>query len=230
MPTIRLQTNRNTSVRQTPKSFFGLSALTVIKGLFLACLCRLRDMKPWTMLAVLFAMHFFGAFLLKGYLSFRHPERLVPFFVLALGCGFCLWASRHDLRVNGSAFMRAVPVGLYAFFIVAMSHQPFKGVSLPVSGNAFHPILYACFALFWGWFRLPSLQTRSLLRFGLGILIPGTLFALSDEWHQSWVPGRSCSLLDVILDVIGLCIGSAGILALLRWAPLWHPSRLKKPV
>ena len=29
------------------------------------------------------------------------------------------------------------------------------------------------------------------------------LFALADEWHQSFVPGRSASLIDVVLDMMG---------------------------
>lgn len=30
-----------------------------------------------------------------------------------------------------------------------------------------------------------------------------TLYALSDEWHQAFVPGRSASIRDVILDSAG---------------------------
>lgn len=33
------------------------------------------------------------------------------------------------------------------------------------------------------------------------------LYALSDEWHQSFVPGRAASLRDVLIDGLGACAG-----------------------
>ena len=33
------------------------------------------------------------------------------------------------------------------------------------------------------------------------------LFALSDEWHQSFVPGRQCTLADLALDAAGAALG-----------------------
>lgn len=39
-------------------------------------------------------------------------------------------------------------------------------------------------------------------------------YALFDEWHQSWVPGRSGSLEDVLLDLLG---GGIGVLGMQRF-------------
>lgn len=36
------------------------------------------------------------------------------------------------------------------------------------------------------------------------------LYALTDEYHQTWVPGRNASLVDVAIDTTGAIIGSAG--------------------
>ena len=33
------------------------------------------------------------------------------------------------------------------------------------------------------------------------------LFAISDEFHQSFVPGRSASFMDIALDLIGIILG-----------------------
>lgn len=38
-------------------------------------------------------------------------------------------------------------------------------------------------------------------------LFIGTLYAISDELHQYFVPGRSCELRDVLIDTLGLIIG-----------------------
>jgi VanZ family protein len=42
--------------------------------------------------------------------------------------------------------------------------------------------------------------------------------ALSDEWHQSFVPGRLPSVSDLLLDLAGI----TGALILLRWRPTWR--------
>jgi VanZ family protein len=36
-----------------------------------------------------------------------------------------------------------------------------------------------------------------------------TLYGVSDEWHQAFVPGRDASLADVLADTIGGLLGSA---------------------
>jgi len=51
------------------------------------------------------------------------------------------------------------------------------------------------------------------------IVIFSTLYGMSDEWHQSFVPGRDASAWDVLADTLGALIVS---LALFRW-PFLHP-------
>ncbi len=43
------------------------------------------------------------------------------------------------------------------------------------------------------------------------------LYALSDEWHQTFVDGRTASMEDVLLDSIGFCT-AAVICAAIYWA------------
>lgn len=47
--------------------------------------------------------------------------------------------------------------------------------------------------------------------------ILAVLYALSDEWHQSFVPGRSSSLLDSGVDSIGALIGLTAVYWLRRF-------------
>lgn len=39
-------------------------------------------------------------------------------------------------------------------------------------------------------------------------MIIGILYACTDEFHQKFVPGRTCSIKDVIIDSLGIITGS----------------------
>ena len=44
----------------------------------------------------------------------------------------------------------------------------------------------------------------------------GTLYAVSDEVHQYFVPGRSCELRDMLIDACGVAVGAAALWRLSR--------------
>ncbi len=46
----------------------------------------------------------------------------------------------------------------------------------------------------------------------------GTLYAVSDEIHQHFVPGRSCELRDMVIDACGVAVGTLAVMALSRKA------------
>lgn len=63
--------------------------------------------------------------------------------------------------------------------------------------------LAACLLLALSWGRRPRLRDAAIA-FGITVL-----FAISDEWHQSFVPDRTGRLDDVVTDTIGALIGLA---------------------
>jgi len=229
MPLVRTQTTKNPSASQTMKGCSMRSAAAHRGRLLAEGLRRLRDAHPWTHLAVLFGLQILGAFFLKGFLSSRHPGHLVALSALAAGLAACLWARRRYAGISSPSWIRLLPVLCYAFFITVMSHQPLRGVRLPVSGDVFHPMVYASLAVFLGWFRISALRGQQFIPFALWVLVPGTLFAITDEWHQSWVPGRSSSASDVFLDLLGLSLGIGIVRCLHRWAPQWHSDKPDAP-
>ena len=54
----------------------------------------------------------------------------------------------------------------------------------------------------------------------LTILI-GTLYGISDEWHQSFVPGRDASLWDALIDALAVVTAAATYSRIMRRIPLF---------
>lgn len=50
-----------------------------------------------------------------------------------------------------------------------------------------------------------------LIKFDINIII-SFLYACTDEWHQSFIPGRSAQFSDVCLDTLGALLGIMVIL------------------
>ena len=52
---------------------------------------------------------------------------------------------------------------------------------------------------------------RPWMRTALPPLVIAALYACSDEWHQSFVPGRTSTVFDVLIDSLGACVALAVI-------------------
>ena len=75
----------------------------------------------------------------------------------------------------------------------------------PSVQNAMHVPAYAALAWAWRW-ALGAWLRRSSAR-AAGACAIASIYGVSDEWHQSFVPGRYASLTDVMLDVAGAVLG-----------------------
>ncbi len=95
--------------------------------------------------------------------------------------------------------------------IFYLSHQP----SLPTPAlfegqdKLFHALVYALLAsLYLG--VLPTARLALQPRRWITIMaLLATLYGLSDEFHQSFIPGRSAEVLDLLADAAGALLGSA---------------------
>lgn len=97
--------------------------------------------------------------------------------------------------------------------IILLSSVPHR--SLPGDGsvtdqvitNLTHIPAYALFAVLW----LKAFEhievANNPRKVIIGILSGLVLFAFADEFHQSFVPGRSASLMDIGLDLAGILLG-----------------------
>jgi VanZ family protein len=80
-------------------------------------------------------------------------------------------------------------------------------------------------------FSVYGLLATLLVRLGRGsravwlALLAASLYGASDEWHQSFVPGRTCDVFDWLADTTGAALA----IALYRLWP-WYRTRLEAPV
>lgn len=63
---------------------------------------------------------------------------------------------------------------------------------------------------------MPWREGGYCLRHVLLAALLATLYGLTDEWHQSFVPGRNSDVLDVVADAVGALLGSGILWALTR--------------
>jgi len=57
--------------------------------------------------------------------------------------------------------------------------------------------------------RLHGFSNMNATLSGMGIAL---VYAVSDEYHQSFVPGRSAAVIDVLFDLAGILIAAALVL------------------
>lgn len=102
------------------------------------------------------------------------------------------------------------PTLLWMLFIFLLSSVPGRDIpkiQIPHLDKVFHFIEYSV---------LGVLMVRSLVRTRPGVPIPGSavlaavlviLFAFSDEWHQTFIPGRSSEWGDIGVDAVAAVLG-----------------------
>jgi VanZ family protein len=92
---------------------------------------------------------------------------------------------------------------IFFFSSLPSSTLPYFGVWDVVVKKGGHMTGYAMLGLAY-YFALPASLRRSY-RWVLALLM-ALLFSLSDEFHQSFVQGRTSSLVDVGIDMVGTVI------------------------
>lgn len=77
--------------------------------------------------------------------------------------------------------------------------------------------------LLWRTFRgtFGKEQTGWSRRIAFSAWLVATLFAVTDEWHQVYVPGRQGSGWDVLIDSIGAAWGLFALWLIGRWRKKW---------
>lgn len=111
----------------------------------------------------------------------------------------------HRLYYGGPAFVYA---GLI-FFLSSLSRFPEEVPAFFGFDKIAHFVEYFIFGwLLYRWFSSPDRVwgRRGVL---LMTLLVGIGYAVGDEWHQSFVPGRDASVFDALFDAAGIAVAAA---------------------
>ena len=93
------------------------------------------------------------------------------------------------------------------FLLSSSSHPPLPQSSQIFSDKFLHLIEYAVLGFLLAWTLVnTSLQVFPGFPWVIGLSV-AVLFGASDEWHQSFVPGRSADVYDWIADGVGSALG-----------------------
>ncbi|MDQ6963926.1 MAG: VanZ family protein [Mariprofundales bacterium] len=110
---------------------------------------------------------------------------------------------------------RELILALYCLLIFTLSHQPtlpMPPLSIPLMDKWIHGAAYAVM----GWLAWRSWHQHYAACSALYIAaLFCSIYGISDEWHQSFVPGRNADPFDWLADTIG---GTAGAIIAYRWS------------
>lgn len=106
-----------------------------------------------------------------------------------------------------STILLLLPAIIYMAFIFSISSVPRSGIGVGLPTAYFHILEYFILS-FLSLMALnkglgPNIGRAKILIVFFGCLI----YALSDEFHQYFVPGRHTSLTDIVCDLIGIILG-----------------------
>ena len=104
-----------------------------------------------------------------------------------------------------AALRAAAPLALMALIFVLSAQEEAPGGPTELTSVIAHFTEYALLTGLWIWALAPELGRRAL---PVAAAI-AFVYALSDEFHQSFVEGRDADPLDVLVDAAGIAVAVA---------------------
>ncbi len=120
---------------------------------------------------------------------------------------------KRPLHLKSKAAFAWTWVVLYAAMIFSISSLPgsspiLQTVEKYVWDKLLHLLEYSVLGILLVRALALSFKYRSLEHLAFMAFVFGSLYAVSDEWHQSFIPLRSASVYDWMADSMGILIGA----------------------
>ncbi|MBI5125586.1 MAG: VanZ family protein [Planctomycetes bacterium] len=112
-------------------------------------------------------------------------------------------------------WLRWIPATTYAglIFVASSLPQPIPYIPIPQIDKPIHTVEYAILCLLICWAQSagrPGEPVRPIKKVILFSIIASSLYGVSDEVHQYFVPGRNSDVVDWAFDTVGASL--AGLL------------------
>ena len=118
---------------------------------------------------------------------------------------------KRFLKFHGPAIFWAVLI----FIASSIPKLPAPDLKIPLMDKWIHLVVYGIFGCFLQRSFL-VLSPNRIFVFGMTFLV-GSVYGLSDEFHQSFVPGREACVGDFIADTLGVSLSFLAYRLVLRF-------------
>jgi VanZ family protein len=198
----------------------SMPSFNILTSIFGRSLLAPAAPKLWNGVAAIYAIQAVGSLIVVQLLGLRYADVALPIVFLILGAFVAVFLRWYDPSNSLGQWKWWAPVFFYALFIFFLSNRSYPNATLRFDTKLFHPIEYTTLGIFWSvaWHNF-SKQKRPFLIF-LCVLTSGTLFAVSDEIHQGFIPGRNARIADVLLDSVSVALG-CGLFMLATYSSKW---------
>ncbi|MHC1742305.1 MAG: VanZ family protein [Syntrophobacteraceae bacterium] len=178
-----------------------------------AKLARVAHLSPWFWIMSIFGAQAAGSLAVTVLFKLSLRETLLPILILLLGMAASGLLARRNSPAALSAWARCIPFLLYGLFIYSLSSRDYPDAQVSMNTDLFHLVEFSTLGFFLSCFWYPLLKRVGVSFFFAVVLGCGLLFALTDELHQHYVPGRMASAGDLLYDGTALALACLVFLA-----------------
>jgi VanZ family protein len=177
----------------------------------------LVDLNPWNWVALIYAVQTLGALIVIHLFGLSLAEMAPAIILLILAASVAIVFRWFDPSSRLGPWKWWIPAGLYVLFIFCLSSKSYPEARAIFSTRLFHPVEYLTLGIFLSLACHQFSRLKGTSYFILSVQILGILCAISDEFHQVFVPGRTARLSDVFIDSVSVALG-CGIFWVFRHA------------
>lgn len=172
-------------------------------------------LNPWSWIAAIYALQVLGAFLTVHLFGLSLTKMATPLISLILGFCIAVVFRWYDSPSRIGPWKWWVPVIIYALFVFLLSNRSYPEVRSMFNAKFFHLVEYTTLGIFLAGAWHCLLKSEGIPSLVLCTQISGIIYAISDEFHQSFIPHRNPALTDVFIDSASVALG-LGIFLLAR--------------
>jgi VanZ family protein len=166
-------------------------------------------LNPWNWIAIIYAMQALGAVMAVHLFGLSFIKMASPLVLLFLGFCIAVVFRFYDSPSRIGPWKWWVPVIIYAVFVFLLSNRSYPEVRVFFNTKLFHPVEYVTLGIFLSGAWHCLLKQKGTLGLVLCVQTSGIVYALSDEFHQSFIPHRTSTLTDVFIDSASVALGLA---------------------